>query len=855
MRSRRLLTAFIAASTALTVLVTASPAAADPPAAPTSITVTPGVHELTVDWSPSAGADRYVARLSPTQRQITSTTASGVTFDRLVAGVAYTVTVTPIDDDDGFGDVASASGTPLDRPSDPPEIADVVTGGEHSCALFDDGTLRCWGRGAEGQLGYGDDENLGDDEGIRALPAIDVGARVVQVSGGDRHTCVVTEDGTVRCWGSSDEGALGYPGVEQVGVDDVPADVGDVDIGDTAVQVSAGAEHTCALTAGGRVRCWGSGDEGRLGHSATTDVGDDETPASAGNARIGTRALQVGAGDRHSCAITVAGAVRCWGSGDLGQLGYADTDDIGDNERPATAGDLRLGALATSLASGGVHNCVITTSTSVRCWGDNGAAQLLHPNFRRIGNDEHPEVAGDVPISASISEIATGQRHTCVVAPDAGLGCWGRNVEGRLGYGTPPDQQPIFSIGAVPLGDDPVVVGLGNDHTCVLTRVGTVRCFGDGAFGQLGSAATADIGDDELPADLDAIDLLTAPGAPITEVVGGASSLTISYSAPDDDGGAAITTYRVVAQPGDNAVTQTAAGTLTLIGLRSGTEYTVSVTATNAYGTSVAAPATASTDPGTPITPQGSGYWMADSQGALFDFGDAAAFEAVSITPGSTVVDLDATPSGNGLWVLDSAGAVHTRGDASDFGDVNAGVTGRPTTLAPTPTGDGYWIFTSTGDVSTHGSAVDHGDLTDLALNGPIIASAATTSGDGYWLLGTDGGVFALGDAEFFGSMGGIPLNAPVNGITPDPDGQGYWLVASDGGVFAFDAPFRGSVPGELPDDVSLNAPVTGLIPYGSGYAMVATDGGAFVFSDEPFLGSLGGQSLPAPITAMAAVG
>ncbi|MEM9713819.1 MAG: DUF4832 domain-containing protein [Actinomycetota bacterium] len=266
-----------------------------------------------------------------------------------------------------------------------------------------------------------------------------------------------------------------------------------------------------------------------------------------------------------------------------------------------------------------------------------------------------------------------------------------------------------------------------------------------------------------------------------------------------------------------------------------------------------AAPNPPPTSPPSPIpspvaNPSGAGYWMVDERGRLYSFGTSTVFSPPVQRGGASVVDLDVTPSGEGLWVLDSRGEVHARGDADFFGDVDPTVSGDPTTLAPTPSGAGYWIFTSTGGVSAHGDAIDHGDVTNLPLNGPIIASAATVSGGGYWLLGSDGGVFALGDAEFYGSMGGTPLNQPVNGITPDPDGIGYWLVAGDGGVFAFDAEFRGSMGG-----TPLNSPVSGLIPYGNGYSMVGGDGGAFVFSDRPFLGSLGGEELSRPIVAMTA--
>ncbi len=85
---------------------------------------------------------------------------------------------------------------------------------------------------------------------------------------------------------------------------------------------------------------------------------------------------------------------------------------------------------------------------------------------------------------------------------------------------------------------------------------------------------------------------------------------------------------------------------------------------------------------------------------------------------------------------------------------------------------------------------------------------AATTTGNGYWLAAADGGVFAFGDARFAGSLASVALRAPVVGIARDPDGRGYWLAAADGGVFAFDAPFLGSMAG-----TRLAAPVTAIAP------------------------------------------
>lgn len=249
-----------------------------------------------------------------------------------------------------------------------------------------------------------------------------------------------------------------------------------------------------------------------------------------------------------------------------------------------------------------------------------------------------------------------------------------------------------------------------------------------------------------------------------------------------------------------------------------------------------------------PVTPT-SGYWMLERNGELYEFGAAAALEAVPVN--GDAVDLAPTADGGGVWVLDSRGGVYARGTATFFGSavdvaLDAGETFEA--IVATPSGQGYWIFTSIGRVLVFGDAVDHGDLLALTLNGAIIDAAVTVSGNGYWMLGSDGGVFSFGDAEFYGSTGDIQLTQPAVGLVPDPDGVGYWFVASDGGVFAYQAAFLGS-QGSQP----LNQPVQGMIPYGNGYLLVAADGGVFVYSDLPFVGSLGATPPANPILGIAA--
>jgi len=105
-------------------------------------------------------------------------------------------------------------------------------------------------------------------------------------------------------------------------------------------QVAAGAYHTCALLTNGSVRCWGRNTYGPLGYGNTITIGDDEAPKSAGDVKVGGAVTQIAAGSDHTCALLTNGNVRCWGDGSYAPHGYGNTNDIGDNETPASVGDV-----------------------------------------------------------------------------------------------------------------------------------------------------------------------------------------------------------------------------------------------------------------------------------------------------------------------------------------------------------------------------------------------------------------------------------------------------------------------------------------------------------------------------------
>ena len=241
---------------------------------------------------------------------------------------------------------------------------------------------------------------------------------------------------------------------------------------------------------------------------------------------------------------------------------------------------------------------------------------------------------------------------------------------------------------------------------------------------------------------------------------------------------------------------------------------------------------------GMATTPNGKGYWIAETNGSVSAFGNAQLFGSLSTTHmNRPVVGIASTPDGGGYWLVASDGGVFAFGNARFYGSTGAIRLNKPIVgLTPTPDGRGYWLVASDGGVFTFGDAHFYGSTGAIRLNKPVVGMAATPDGKGYWLVASDGGVFTFGAARFYGSTGAIRLNKPAVGMAATPDGKGYWLVASDGGVFTFgNARFLGSEGGH-----QLAASVGGMkaAQNGQGYWLVAADGGVFTFGTARFVGS-----------------
>ena len=195
------------------------------------------------------------------------------------------------------------------------------------------GDVKCWGLNDFGQLGYDSTDNKGDEAGeMAALGTVNLNASAIAITAGSWHTCAILDGGGVKCWGNGNNGRLGYDNSDNKGnaVGDM-ASLGTVNLGTSALAITAGNRHTCATLDGGGVKCWGGSGEGQLGYDGTDNKGSAAGEmAGLGAVNLIASAIAITAGKQHTCATLIGGALKCWGCNDYGQLGYDSTDNKGD---------------------------------------------------------------------------------------------------------------------------------------------------------------------------------------------------------------------------------------------------------------------------------------------------------------------------------------------------------------------------------------------------------------------------------------------------------------------------------------------------------------------------------------------
>jgi uncharacterized protein YjdB len=386
------------------------------------------------------------------------------------------------------------------------EGVQLVAGLNHACALIPDLGVKCWGDNAQGRLGLGDLTNR-PTPSVLAPIALGIGAVPKQISAGYFHTCVLLQDGAVKCWGFNGYGQLGQGDTLVRG--GLPNQMGDalppVDLGGPAKAVVAGDYHTCAILLDGRVKCWGIG--GFLGLGDNDHRGDQPNELGvqlpAVDLGTGRTAKRIFAGYLATCAILDDDTTKCWGlNNQFGGMGFAPVANASQQvfgDFPGEMGDALPvvtfnGLGASTLNLSGESGCARLTDGAAKCFGYNKSTGALGLGDRESywkNSDNKPVL--DFGANRTVKAIATGFENACAILDDDGLKCWGRGGEGALGYGDTTtrgddpgemgDVLPYVDLGS---GRTAKRLAVGDRFACAVLDNDRIKCWGDNTYGQLG---------------------------------------------------------------------------------------------------------------------------------------------------------------------------------------------------------------------------------------------------------------------------------------------------------------------------------------------------------------------------------
>ena len=393
------------------------------------------------------------------------------------------------------------------------DVTEISTGGRHSCALLADSSVACWGTDVVGAFGNG--PLIGANPGYIPMPTLPLGGDVIEINSGYHHTCALIDNGEVKCWGGNSGGGTIIPGSAHY---QSPVKI---DLNQEAISVSAGNQHSCAVLIDGSISCWGSNNNGQLGLGYSSY--GSSPPSQVTGFPSGVKAVSVNSGQAYSCALMEDGTLYCWGENYWGQIGigisaansqnpdtyvatqvttnsahvatfetgYATTCAVlvngelecwgydsygnlgnggGNNHArtPTLISSFGNGISVTDVAVGDRHACATLSDGSINCWGDN-TYSALGTTGQQVTTPT-PATEPNALLNGRMAiQIDSFSHHSCAVNDEASVICWGWNSYQQTG---------AYASGVLPSGYQPThlveanEVKFGFDQTqCVIDRM------------------------------------------------------------------------------------------------------------------------------------------------------------------------------------------------------------------------------------------------------------------------------------------------------------------------------------------------------------------------------------------------
>ena len=356
------------------------------------------------------------------------------------------------------------------KQADPPAQIDAPKGGSHTCVVEESGGLTCFGDNVYGKLGDGTATDRTQPTQVAGLSN-----GVTKVATGGAHTCALLTNGSVMCWGYNGDGNLG-DGTTTTRYS--PAYTDSLGAGRYAVDIAAGDSHTCVILDDGSVKCWGGGGGGRLGDGSQSRR---TSPVQTNSLGVGRTAVAISLGAGHSCALLDDGSIKCWGLNDYGQIGLSQSQTAYVNPTSITA--FTGGRTAVGISAGWKFTCAVLNDGNVSCWGmgvhgelgNNGTSSSWVPTYVTLDG-----------ITGTFERISSGYMSSCGILNTSQTVCWGWNGKGQIGDGSTTNRLVPTGLANLSLGDAVVNITASMYHTCASFVDGSLRCWGDNNDGRLG---------------------------------------------------------------------------------------------------------------------------------------------------------------------------------------------------------------------------------------------------------------------------------------------------------------------------------------------------------------------------------